>query len=243
MARPLRAIGIVALVGAAAITWFAVFATGQNPVLAAKEVRGPIRVSGVNEPDEMLVEPFPAEQAQYRPGEDQARVQQAQWDPAKQRPYNPSAKEGQPGSFINTVDDLQKAIWAHHPEARNNPRRFDELMKIYLPRLHAANAERARKFQQERQIEADKRAQEKELRAEEAAKRKEEEEKPKYDQEDINMMAELFYQEGPKALAGMGYSKMTGAEKDAIRHAARVNHPDDPPANWPARWLGHEKTR
>jgi hypothetical protein len=60
MARPLRAIKIVALFGAAAITLLAVFATVQNPVLAAKEPRGPIRASGVNEPDEMLVEPFPA---------------------------------------------------------------------------------------------------------------------------------------------------------------------------------------
>lgn len=53
MACPLRAIKIVALFGAAAITLLAVFATVQNPVLAAEE-------PGVDEPDEMLVEPFPA---------------------------------------------------------------------------------------------------------------------------------------------------------------------------------------
>jgi hypothetical protein len=57
MARSLRAAGIATLVGAALLS---VFPNVQSSVLAAKEERGPIRISGVNEPDEMLVQPLSA---------------------------------------------------------------------------------------------------------------------------------------------------------------------------------------
>jgi hypothetical protein len=60
MAYSLRAMGIAALSGAAAITLFAALPNVLNPALAAKEHRAPIRVAGVNEPNEMVVEPFPA---------------------------------------------------------------------------------------------------------------------------------------------------------------------------------------
>jgi hypothetical protein len=157
-------------------------------------------------------------------------------------PWRPDAEQGQPkGGLIHTQQDLQKFIYHTHPESRNNPKVFDKLWNQGSKRLNDALRQRQQEFQEEQRQKADERAQQREERQERAEKRKEEAETPHYDKEDIDMMGELFYQQGPTALQLMGSGKLSAAEKDQIRHAARVNHPDDPVKDWPRRWLEFNK--